>query len=130
MRFTVVFVILLLGLISCNEPEKPKNAEETLRAFQLAINVLDIGTAQKLAVESTKKQLQLLAVDMKMSSAEAVAAKKKTLFTEIKTVKCSGDTAKKDCTVCCGIDGKEKNAILIQQNGSWLVEMDFEMADN
>jgi hypothetical protein len=129
MRFTIVFAMLLLGLFSCNEPEKPKNAEETLRAFQLAINVLDIGTAQKLAVESTKKQLQLLAVDMKMSSAEAVAAKKKTLFTEIKTVSCSKDSLKKFCTICCGFDGKVKNALLIAQHGGWLVEMDFGMSD-
>jgi hypothetical protein len=50
MRFTVVFAMLLLGLISCNEPEKPKNAEETLRAFQLAINVLDIGTGSGLMI--------------------------------------------------------------------------------
>jgi len=130
MRFTAVFVMLLLGLISCDEPQKPKSAEETLRAFQLAVNVLDIGTAQKLAIESTKKQLQLLAVDMKMSSAEAVAAKKKMLFTEIRNVNCSGDASKKDCTICCSIDGKEKNARLIQENGNWLVEMDFGMAAN
>jgi len=118
---------LLLFLFSCEEPPGPKNAEETLRSFLLAVNVLDISEAQKLATENTDKQLQLLGVYMKMSSDEEVAAKKKELFTEIKTVKCSGNATKMNCTICCGTDGKEKTATLIQQNGNWFVDMHFGM---
>jgi len=125
MRIAIYISMLLMGLCSCDEPEKPKNAEETLRAFVLAINVLDIGRAQKLAVESTKEELQILAVSMKMSSEEELTAKKKALFTELKAINCSGGTSKKVCTICCGIDGKTKNATLTAQNGNWLVEMEF-----
>jgi hypothetical protein len=125
----VFFLLSILLFVSCEAPESPKNAEETLRSFQLAVNVLDIKTAQILASGQTSRQLHLLGVYMKMSSDEEIAAKKKELFTEIKTIKCSGDAPKLTCTICCSTDGKEKTAILIQQNGKWLVDMHFGMSD-
>jgi hypothetical protein len=126
---TLTLFLLVCLLCSCQETVRPKNAEETFKAFQLAVNVMDIGYAQQLATESTKQQLQLLAVDMKMSSDKEIAAKKKKLFAEIKTLKCKGEAPNVNCSLCCDIDGKEKTAKLVQLDGNWFVEMDFEMAD-
>jgi hypothetical protein len=128
MRAVFTFLSFLL-FFSCEAPESPKNAEETLRSFQLAVNVLDVSKAQNLATAQCKTQLQLLGVFMKMSSDEEIAAKKKELFTEIKSIKCSGDAPKLTCIICCTTEGKEKTANLIQQNGKWLVDMHFGMSD-
>jgi hypothetical protein len=131
--YKILAVLPLLLLISCglysNEKDGPVKAESAFREFQLAINVLDIDTAQKLATENCKKQLQLLGVYMKMSSNEEIEAKKKELFAEIKTIECLGDSNKKTCSLCCTLSGEEKKVILVQQNGKWLVDAHFGMAD-
>ena len=130
----ILYVFAALLLISCvtgsNDKASPKNAEDAYREFQLAINVLDIKTAQKLATDNCKRQLQLLGVYTKMSSKEEIETKKKELFAEIKTIECLGDSTKKECSLCCTDSGQEKKAILVQQNGKWLVDTHFGMADN
>jgi hypothetical protein len=65
-----------------------------------------------------------------MSSKEEIETKKKELFAEIKTIECLGDSNKKECSLCCTESGQEKKAILVQQNGKWLVDAHFGMADN
>ena len=130
----ILSVFAALLLISCltgsNDKASPKNAEDAYREFQLAINVLDIKTAQKLSTDNCKRQLQLLGVYTKMSSKEEIETKKKELFAEIKTIECLGDSNKKECSLCCTDSGQEKKAILVQQNGKWLVDAHFGMADN
>ncbi len=129
MKQLLVFSIIAIFIFSaCNSTpnveEHQQKPEDVVKAFYEAMGNLEFQKAEALGTEHTKKQVKYFATELGMITDEK---EKKEFMASVqlnfKTVNCSEQEGTMTCRICCGPDGGEAEAEVVQLENKWYVQI-------
>lgn len=115
MKYLVSLAMILMFAVGCNN--KPETPEEVAAAFLNAVNRFDQKEAQSFAMLKSIGDVDEMFTMLNSSGVEPL---EKDVASADK-VECSGDDDKKDCKLCCDLNGKKTNLSLEKVNDIWKV---------
>ncbi len=119
-KYTYFFIFAAL-LYSCAPDAQQNTPEEAAKHFFEELSKLNFEVAELYATEKTKKSLNFIRTELKMSNPTEQNAIKASFQLNFKTIKCAETDGETACQLCCGIDSSEATVQMVQKDKKWFV---------
>lgn len=124
LAFSIVSILLLA---SCNTPpnveEHQQKPEDVAKAFFEAMGKQEFEKAAALGTDHTKKQVKYFATELGMVKKEEQEEMMASMKLDFQSVNCADQEGSMICKICCGPDGGEAEAEVVQLQNKWFVEI-------
>ena len=120
--YTSIFILTLILFSACAKETHQNNPEEAAKFFFEELAKLDFEVAALYGTNKTKKSLNFIRTELKMSEPVEQIKLKNSLSLRFQTIKCTEVSGQTTCLLCCGTDSTEALVEMIQENKKWFVD--------
>lgn len=116
-----LFGFIAIAFFACAPDIQQNTPEEAAKHFFEELSKLNFDVAAEYATENTKKSLNFIRTELKMSNPTEQNAIKASFQLNFKSIKCAEYEGQTACQLCCGVDSSEATVQMVQKNKKWFV---------
>ncbi len=116
-----LFFIIAALFFGCAPDIQQNTPEQAAKHFFEKLAQLDFETAAFYATENTKKSLNFIRTELKMSNPTEQNTIKASFQLNFNSIKCAEYNGQTACQICCGADSSEATVQMVQKDKKWFV---------